>query len=83
VLGVEVDKGVRDASKGVRGCGVPTLFDLDLCHAEKAYASNDAVMCLALWQEVGPLWPAHERRLFELTCDMGRRGLWRGLGDGG
>lgn len=75
VLGVEVDKGVRSASKGVRGCGVPTLFDLDLCHAEKAYAANDAVMCLALWQEVGPLWPAHERRLFELTCDMGRHGL--------
>ena len=75
VLGVEVDKGVRDSSKGVRGCGVPTLFDLDLCHAEKEYAENDAVMCLTLWQEVGPLWPAHERRLFELTCDMGRRGL--------
>ena len=31
--------------------------------------------CLALWLEVGHRWPEHERRLFELTCDMGRRGL--------
>ena len=75
VLGVEVDKGLREAAKGVRGAADGLLFDLDLGDAEKAYAANDAVMCLALWQEVGPLWPAHERRLFELTCDMGRRGL--------
>ena len=76
VLGVEVDKGVRSAGKGVRGAQERTLFDLDLCDAEKAYVVNDAVMCLALWIEVGPQWPAHERRLFELTCDMGRLGLY-------
>ena len=75
VLGVEIDKGVRSAGKGVRGTPEATLFDLDLCDAEKAYAANDAVMCLALWREVGALWPEHERRLYELTCDMGRRGL--------
>ena len=75
VLGVEVDKGLRDGAKGVRGAADGLLFDLDLGDAEKAYAANDAVMCLALWQAVGPRWPAHERRLYELTCDMGRRGL--------
>jgi len=79
-LGVEVDKGVRDRSKGLRGAADVLPFELDLGDAEKAYAANDAVMCLALWREVGPLWPAHERALYELTCDMGRRGLcvdWR------
>ena len=75
VFGVELDKGVRDASKGVRGAADGLLFDLDLGDAEKEYAANDAVMCLALWREVGHRWPEHERRLFELTCDMGRCGL--------
>ena len=75
VLGVEVDKSMRDMCKGLRGFGIPTLFDIDLCDDEKVYVATDAVMCLALWREVGTRWPAHERRLFELTCDMGRRGL--------
>jgi len=77
VFGVELDKGVRDMSKGVRGADAAqgTLFELDLCAAEAEYAVKDAVACLALWLELGHRWPEHERRLFELTCDMGRRGL--------
>ncbi len=77
VFGVEFDKGVRDMSKGLRGADAAQamLFGLDLCAAESEYAAKDAVACLALWREVGDRWPEHERRLFELTCDMGRRGL--------
>ena len=77
VFGVEIDKGVRSSSKGVRGADAAqgTLFELDLCADESEYAATDAVACLALWLEVGHRWPEHERRLFELTCDMGRRGL--------
>ncbi len=77
VFGVEINKSVRSSSKGVRGADTAqgTLFELDLCAAESEYAATDAVACLALWREVGHRWPEHERRLFELTCDMGRRGL--------
>jgi len=77
VFGVELDKGVRSAGKGVRGADTAqgTLFELDLCAAETEYAAKDAAACLALWLEVGHRWPEHERRLFELTCEMGRRGL--------
>jgi DNA polymerase len=71
VLGEEPDKGFRRALKG--------RHDNDLFHAldaeETAYASQDAVLCWRLWQVVGPLWPERERTLFELTCQMGERGL--------
>ena len=73
VLGAETDKGVRNARKGVRGADAAqgTLFGREHCAADTA----EAVACHALWREVGHLWPEHERRLFGLTCDMGRRGL--------
>ncbi len=72
VFGVQLDKSVRTRAKG-RDCG-PDLFG----HSEEgaAYAATDAEMALALWRELEKHWPAHERRLFDLTCDMGRRGLW-------
>ena len=76
VLGLEVGKGVRKNGAGVRGdAAQATLFEMDLLGDEARYAANDAVVCLALWNAVGPLWPAHERRLFEMTCAMGRHGL--------
>jgi len=73
VLGAEADRGVRNARKDVRGADAAqgTLFVMEHCAAETA----EAVACHALWREVGHLWPEHERRLYELTCDMGRRGL--------
>jgi DNA polymerase len=71
VLGEEPDKGFRKALKG--------RHDNDLFHTldaeETAYASQDAILCWRLWQAVGHLWPERERRLFELTCEMGERGL--------
>ena len=70
VFGIELGKGVRgeDAAQG-------TLFGPDPRAAGDGCAARDAAASLALWLELGPRWPEHERRLFELTCDMGRRGL--------
>jgi hypothetical protein len=41
----------------------------------RRYAGRDALACLALWNHLARHWSAHERRLFELTSAMGRRGL--------
>jgi hypothetical protein len=71
VFGIEVDKTARTRAKG-RECG-PDLFGQSA--EDAAYAATDAEMALALWLELEKHWPAHERRLFDLTCDMGRRGL--------
>ena len=39
------------------------------------YAGRDALAALALWNHLERHWPAHERRLFDLTSEMGRHGL--------
>ena len=79
VFGVQLDKDVRARAKGrERG---PDLFGQSAEAA--AYAATDAEMALALWLELEKHWPVHERRLFDLTCDMGRRGLavdWQYVG---
>ena len=71
VFDVAVDKSERKRAKG-RDCG-PDLFGQS--EEGAAYAATDAEMSLALWQVLETHWPAHERRLFDLTCEMGRRGL--------
>ena len=71
VLGLSVDKGVRSRARG-RDVG-PDLFGQSQVGA--AYAATDAETCLALWQALESRWPSHERRLYGLTCDMGRIGL--------
>ena len=71
LLGEEPDKSFRKALKGRHD---NDLFDA-LDAEETAYATQDAVLCWRLWQHVGPRWPEQERRLFELTCGMGERGL--------
>lgn len=71
VFGVEVDKSARARAKG-RDCG-PDLFGQS--EEDAAYAATDAEMALALWLELQGHWPAHERRLFDLTTDMGRGGV--------
>jgi len=79
VFGVQLDKDVRARAKGrERG---PDLFGQSA--EDAAYAATDAEMALALWLELEKHWPVHERRLFDLTCDMGRRGLavdWQYVG---
>ncbi|OQC24183.1 MAG: DNA polymerase I, thermostable [Verrucomicrobia bacterium ADurb.Bin070] len=74
VLGIEVDKGVRRSLRGRKDDG--DLFaSCGMTEEEAAYVSNDAVLCLKLWQEIGWRWPLHERALFEATCAMARRGV--------
>ena len=80
VFGVELDKSVRSRAKGKQkgsGVGVQgSLFTDGISDSEQDYAATDAEMALALWRELEKHWPAHERRLFDLTCDMGRQGVW-------
>jgi len=71
VLGEQPDKGFRKALKGRHDNDLFNTLDAE----ETAYATQDAVLCWRLWQAVGPYWPEQERRLFELTCEMGERGL--------
>ena len=71
VFGVQIDKGARERAKGKhRG---PDLFGYS--EEEATYVATDAEMALALWRELSRYWPAHERRLCELTRAMGRTGL--------
>lgn len=80
VFGVEISKEARARSKGVEknlGNGVQgSLFEEKISKTDEDYAACDAEMTLALWRELESHWPAHERRLFDLTCDMGGRGVW-------
>ena len=71
VCGVKLDKSVRGRLKGKRI--EPDLFGFpdDIMQ----YAARDAEACLALWDKMSGEWPEHERRLFELTSAMGRKGL--------
>ncbi len=67
-LGVELDKGVRKRCKGAEpGDEIPEEV--------VTYAARDAGACVVLWNQLGAQWPAHERRLFELTSEMGAVGL--------
>lgn len=82
VFGVRLDKSVRAKARGRsegRGqrSGQKELNFGDAAFDEEMllYAARDAVACLALWMRLGEKWPERERRLFDLTCEMGRRGL--------
>ncbi|MCZ7641344.1 MAG: DNA polymerase [Verrucomicrobia bacterium] len=70
VFGQTLDKGPRERAKGL----VPGE-DYLLAAEVSRYAGRDALACLALWNHLGRHWPPHERRLFDLTSDMGRHGL--------
>ena len=70
VFGVTLDKAPRAHAKGRN----PLQSDLNTPEMER-YAASDAVACLALWNRLERHWPAQERRLFELTSEMGRYGL--------
>jgi len=78
VFGMRLDKSVRRKAKvkiSRRHRGTEDLFGNKVDEEMELYAARDAVACLALWIRLGEKWPARERRLFELTCAMGRRGL--------
>lgn len=65
-LGKAVDKSERDRAKGK----VP-VPDQAMCD----YAQKDADLCLQLWQQLSPDWPAMERRISRETRTMGRHGI--------
>jgi hypothetical protein len=84
VFGVEVDKSARARSKGRGASGQSSVVsgqlglgigEAGLTAEDEEYAATDAEMALALWLELQGHWPAHERRLFDLTTDMGRGGV--------
>jgi DNA polymerase len=67
-LGVNVDKSIREDLAG------DTLFtpsDADV----RAYALEDARLCLRLWQKFSARWPEHEREVSRHTRLMARRGV--------
>lgn len=70
VFGQTLDKGPRERAKG-RIPGEDYLLAAEISR----YAGRDALACLALWNHLERHWPPHERRLFDLTSDMGRHGL--------
>jgi hypothetical protein len=85
VFGVEVDKSARTRAKGRQTRSQKSVVSSQLglgigrtglSAEDAAYAATDAEMTLALWRELESHWPTHERRLFDLTCDMGGRGVW-------
>jgi len=70
VFGHALDKAPRSRAKGW-----DPMEDGFLAFEMRRYAGRDALACLALWNHLERHWPAHERRLFDLTSAMGRRGL--------
>ncbi|MCX6995792.1 MAG: DNA polymerase [Kiritimatiellaeota bacterium] len=71
VFGVDLDKTIRAGMKGRDlSADLPGMIQ-----EETDYAACDAEMALALWNTLSGHWPAHERRLYEQTVAMGRRGL--------
>jgi hypothetical protein len=70
VFGEVLDKAPRARAKGWH-----PMEDSFLAIEMRRYAGRDALACLALWNHLELHWPAHERRLFELTSEMGQRGL--------
>jgi hypothetical protein len=70
VFGQVLDKAPRSRAKGWN-----PMEDQFLGLEMRRYAGRDALACLALWNHLERHWPASERRLFELTSAMGRRGL--------
>ena len=70
VFGQTLDKAPRSRAKGWN-----PMEDGFLAIEMRRYAGRDALASLALWNHLERHWPAPERRLFELTSEMGRRGL--------
>ena len=69
LLGVKLDKSVRDAMKG--GGDLFTSPD-----KFTEYAAADAKACAMLWAKFSKWWPEDERELSDLTRRMGERGLY-------
>lgn len=71
LLGVQVDKGVRDEMKGQRWETMTEEFRQRCCE----YALKDADICLELWDRFNGHWPEKERALSRHTMEMCLRGF--------
>lgn len=69
---VRLDKSVRADAKDKRW---PTDFSPAQQKAMVEYGRPDANWCWRIFEDYGPLWPEHERRLSDLTIRQGMRGV--------
>ncbi len=72
LLGVRLDKTIRDAMKGVTWDQVVASGKAEEL---KAYALRDATTCHQLWERYSVQWPEKERRLSRMTRHAGRQGV--------
>ena len=71
-FGKTLDKTVRDNFKGMRwGDIVAKGWDKEVLD----YALDDSIWCWKLWEKHSENYPENERRLSQLTRDMGKNGL--------
>lgn len=72
LLKVTLDKDPREKADGKR-------WPHDFAFAEQEsmleYAKSDAKRCWQLFDQFGPQWPEHERRIADLTIVAGMRGV--------
>lgn len=71
LLGIQLDKGVRDEMKGK---DFHTLSAEDKVRWAN-YALVDAKACYMLWQQCSHKWPEHERAVSRHTAMIGARGI--------
>ena len=71
LLGVTVDKATRDKMAGKTWANMTPEFRAEAI----AYALNDSVLCLRLWEEHAHRWPEWQRELSRHTLLMCRRGI--------
>lgn len=72
ILGIDVDKGVRDRAKGKSWEDIVAEgWSEDMLR----YARLDAQYCYQIWDKISDRWPDWERRLSRLTIEQGRYGV--------
>lgn len=76
ILGVEMDKEIRENMKGKTW---DDLIALDESKAVMEYALNDAKYTYQIWQNISADWPEEERKLSRMTRKMAYEGFNLGI----
>lgn len=71
VFGHEMEKSIRDNMDGIRWGDLPPEAQEEV----RNYALEDSRWLHRLWEQFSPHWPDHERRISNMTIEMGWRGL--------